>query len=116
MKSIKLDKNGDSVMVDGDFVWIEGDEELAQQVAITLKTAKEEWFLDLDEGMDRTPFFSKTFLENEAKDSLIEAVGQVPGIAMAEDISFSRSGRVLTVSMTLRKEDGDTLELQEVEI
>jgi hypothetical protein len=116
MKSLLLDENGDLVFQNGDFVWVEGDEELAQQVHITLKTVKEEWFLDMDEGLDREPIFAKILKENEARDSIIEAIGQVQGISGVENITFTRSGRVLSIDLAIRKEDGEVVQLQEVEV
>lgn len=48
---IKLDANGDIVIVDGDFVFTSGLEAVVQDIKIGLRTIRGEWFLDLEEGV-----------------------------------------------------------------
>ncbi|MCM3598722.1 DUF2634 domain-containing protein [Metabacillus idriensis] len=116
MKSFMLDLNGDFVLHNSSFVIIEGDEELAQQVRIAIHTSKGEWFLDPDEGMDRSPLVAKIFDEQAAKDSIIEALEIVSEPLIVEDIYFVRSDRTMHVNLNLRKEDGSLLEVKGVEI
>lgn len=117
MKSFKLDANGDLVFENGSFVMIEGDEELAQQARISIKTEKGEWFLDPDEGMDREPIFAKLFNETDAKDSIMESVIGTSEPLVFESIDFNRDtrSRKLTVDIIMRKEDGEALTLEGVE-
>lgn len=116
MKTLLLDETGDLVLEQGSFLWIEGDEELAQSVRMILGTAKGEWFLDEEFGLDREPIFVKKFNENEARDSIIEALSVEPRIASVEEMKFTREGRVLSVDLTLRKQDGETLYVQGVNL
>ncbi|MGE7880158.1 hypothetical protein [Peribacillus muralis] len=117
MKSFKLDDNGDLVLENGSFVMIEGDEELAQQARISIKTEKGEWFLDSEEGMVREPLFSKFFNDAEAKDSILESVMGTSEPLNFESIIFNRDtrSRKLTVDIIMRKENGETLALEGVE-
>lgn len=118
MKSYLLDESGDIVIRNGQFVFVEGDEELAQQVRLSLQTEKGEWFLDLEEGMDYTPIFSKQFNDTEARDAMLEAISDVSEPLLAEEISFVRDtkARKMEIKPILRKENGDELDLEGVEI
>lgn len=114
MKTLLLNQEGDLTLIQGSFLWVEGDEELAQSVRIILGTAKEEWFLDEAFGLNRDPLFAKRFNEIEARDSIIEALTAELRIAAVEDITFRIEGRVLFVDLKLRKQDGETLRVSEV--
>jgi hypothetical protein len=116
MKTLLIDQTGDLVFKNGDFVLIEGDEELAQSVKVLLQTSKGEWFLDESFGLDRNSIFSKNFNEEEAKNSIIEVLAQEERIASVEEITFSRIARELYVTLSLLKQDGTALLLQEVNI
>lgn len=114
MKSILLTNEGDFQLNEGSFSWIEGDLELAQSVRVLIQTRKGEWFLNEEHGMDRTSILGKNFNANETKSDIIEVVSQEPRIAAIEKIDFVTLNRVLYVDLTLRKDDGTTLTLQEV--
>ncbi|MGM0806530.1 MAG: DUF2634 domain-containing protein [Bacillota bacterium] len=116
MKSILLNEQGDFVFKQGSFLMVEGDEELAQSVKVILQTAKDEWFLDEDFGLNREPLFSKRTNENEIRDSIIEALIVEPRISAVENISFRKENRVLFVDLTLRKQDGEILQVGGVDI
>lgn len=115
MKSFKLDENGDFVLQNGSFVMVEGDDELAQQATIAIKTSKGDWFLDPDEGTDREPLFAKIFNESEAKESIIESLEELSEPVTVEEITFSRVNRTLSIDLTLAKEDGSLLNVEGVE-
>lgn len=116
MKSFKLDPNGDFVFENGSFLMIVGDEELAQQVVLAVKTSKGEWFLDPEEGADRSAIFSKVFDEQAVKDSLIESIEGTSESLIVEEIFFVKEGRNLQVYLNLKKEDGSSLQLEGVEL
>jgi hypothetical protein len=116
MKAIKLDENGDYVMVNGEFVIIEGDEQLTQEVRMAVQTNKGEWFLDVDEGLNRDALFAKKFDENNAKNSIIESLMRLSEPLSVETITFNRVNRLLLVDMILRKEDGARLIVEGVNI
>ncbi len=113
MRTLTLE-NGDLVLSGGSFLYVEGDIELAQSVENVLATAKGEWFLDEDHGLERDAILGKQFNESEATDAIIEAVTQEERIASVEDIryAFDKVTRTLSVSMQLRKDDGEIIPLE----
>lgn len=116
VKAIKLDENGDYIIENGSFVMIEGNEQLAQEVRIAVQTSKGEWFLDLDEGMNREALFAKKFDENNAKTSIIESLMSLSEPLSVESITFNRVNRLLLVDMILRKDDGVRLIVEGVNL
>lgn len=116
MKTFLLDETGDLVVENGSFVWVEGDEELAQSVRVLLQTAVGEWFLDNELGVNRDPITAKRFSENEARDSIIESLAAEPRISSIDSIVFTKVGRELLIDLVLLKADGDTLEMTGVNI
>lgn len=114
MKSFLLDNKGDLVMKNGTFVIVEGNEELKQQIRMSLLTSKGEWFLDVEEGMDREPIFSKFFNEVEARDSIIESLSNLSETVLVEEINFIRDmqKREMQVLLSLRKENEEAFKLE----
>lgn len=117
MRTLEL-RNGDLVISSGELAMIEGDHELAQSVKLTMETARGEWFLNEDFGMLRDPFEAKPHNEEEIRAALIEAATDDERITAVDDltVAFDRPGRLLSVSMTLQKSDGDTINVEEVTI
>lgn len=111
-------ENGDLVIDNNDFVMLDGDEELSQSVRLLLQTQKEEFFLDEDHGLSRDNIQGKEADQDAAADDIIEAVSQEYRIESVEDIVFEddRKNRSRTVTLTLQKEDGETLTVEEVEL
>lgn len=116
MKALKIDETGDFIMENGSFVIIEGDEQLAQEARISIETLRGEWFLNPDEGMDREPFLGKSFNENNARSSIIEALMNTSEPLRVEQVTFTTIERVLFVDVSLRKEDGSTLFVEGVRL
>lgn len=117
MRTLKV-QNGDIVISAGEFAMIDGDEELAQSVRMTIETARGEWFLNEDFGMFRDPFESKPYNEEEIRASIIEAATDDTRIASVENLAlvFDQAVRSLAVELVLQKTDGDTITIEEVEI
>lgn len=117
MRTLKV-QNGDLVIAAGEFAMVEGDEELAQSVRMTMETAQGEWFLNLDFGMLRDPFENKPYNEEEIRASIIEGATDDPRITSVEELSlvFDKVARTMGVSLQLQKADGRTIEIEEVEI
>lgn len=109
--------DGDLVFKNGDVVMVEGDEELAQSLRTIFQTRKEEWFLNENHGLDRSPFLTKKFDESLATDAIAEATAQEERIQQVENISFKkREGRSLTVDATFIKNDGQPLRMEGVNL
>jgi hypothetical protein len=116
LKAFKLDAAGDFILENGSFVLLEGDEQLAQEVRMSVQTAKGEYFLDLDEGLDREPLFAKDFDENNGRNSIIESLMNTSEVLAVENISFAKVNRVLLVDISLSKDDGTIINVNEVGI
>lgn len=117
MRTLKI-QNGDLVITAGDFMMIEGDEELAQSVRMTMETAQGEWFLNADFGMRREPFENKPYNEEEIRASIIEAATDDTRISSVENLTttLDRVARSLGVMLELQKVDGETITIEGVEI
>lgn len=111
-------QKGDIVISAGEFAMIEGDEELAQSVQMTMQTARGEWFLNEDFGMYREPFENKPYNEEEVRASIIEAATDDTRIVSVDTLSlvFDKAMRSLSVDLELQKADGDSITIEEVEI
>lgn len=115
MKNLLL-KDGDFLLSKGDVLLVDGDAELAQTLRTELETAKGEWFLDVDMGLDREPFESKPTNEEAIRTALIDVITSHPQIESVEtiDLALNKSTRTLLVSFVALKLDGDTIALEEV--
>lgn len=117
MKSPKI-VNGDLVFENGDVVWVEGDEDLVQSTSINFKTRLGEFFLEEDAGLSRDNILGKNFDDDLIRDDIIEAAMKDERIASVEDIEITnnRVERKRIISFTITKEDGGTVQLEEVEV
>jgi phage baseplate assembly protein W len=116
MKTILLNSEGDFVFEQGSFLMVENDLDLAQSVSFILQTAKGEWFLNPDLGLDRDALLAKNFNESLARDSIIEALSYESRIMAVEEIKFTKLGRSLFVDLVVRKQDETTLQLEGVSV
>jgi phage baseplate assembly protein W len=116
MKTILINSEGDFVFEQGSFFMAENDLEIAQSVSFILQTAKGEWFLNPDLGLDRDALLAKKFNESLARDNIIEALSYEPRISAVEEIQFSKLGRTLLVDLVIRKQDKTTLRLEGVSV
>ncbi|SFL81057.1 DUF2634 domain-containing protein [Salibacterium qingdaonense] len=93
MKALKIDgKTGDLVMENGDFVWIEEDEELLQDIRSVLKTALDEWFLDPSFGTEYEAIQGKGVTDDDVTQTLYDALEQVERVTTVTDIEIERDG------------------------
>jgi phage baseplate assembly protein W len=116
MKTLLLNSEGDFVFEQGSFFMAENDLEIAQSVSFILGTAKGEWFLNPDLGLDREALLTKNFNESLARDSIIEALSYETRITAVEEIKFSKLGRTLFADIVIRKQDDTTLQLEGVSV
>ena len=116
MKSLLLDKDGDFVINDNNFVMVEDEIELAQSLRLLYGTRKGEWFLDENAGLERENIFAKIFNEDAIRDDIIEASGQEERVSGIEDIQLSRTGRKLSIDMNIIREDESGLIIEGVEL
>ena len=106
-----FDKNGDLSIVDGD-------EELVQSVSLTLQTRKGEFFLESEHGLVLDNLLGKVANATEAKEDIVEAISQETRIAAIESVIIAddRKQRTRSISLRLKKENGETLSVSEVSI
>lgn len=111
MKNLKL-VNGDFVM-DGqnNFVMVEGDDELLQELTLEFQENKGEYFLAPDIGFARYDVLGKKFDRERALDAAYEVLLRNPRIASVEtlEVSFDRETRKATFNFKAIKTNGDTL-------
>lgn len=117
MKTLKL-VDGDLCFENGTLQMVEGDEEIAQSVELTLKTRLGEFTLDEHFGLDRSNIVGKSFDQEEAQYDIINAVTQDERIASVESVEFSydKETRNLSVHLKMKKEDDQTIELGGVDL
>lgn len=87
----KEDENQDKVLENGDFVLLEDEDAVVQQIGTVLRLAKNDWFTDLDEGLrwvdgDKGILGANDLsLENEAE--IIDKINQVFGVRRLQSFS-----------------------------
>lgn len=119
MKTLKI--------VDGDFVFdangnlemVEGDEEIAQGVKMSLAIQKGEFELDENVGLDTSFRQNKLVSDDEIADSILEAIQIMTDqniIEGAENIIISRDQRTINVDLKAIKTDGTNINLEGVEL
>lgn len=119
MQSLKLSETGDLLMNDsGDFVMMEGVEEIAQCCHIGIGTNKGEWFLNPDMGIDFTKFLGKQLNEEDMRDELTQGLMQEERIQSVDLIKFTTdsSSRTLLVTFDATSTDGERIQAEEVSI
>ena len=119
MKNLKLNNNGEfEIDEDGNLVFVENIEEVKQRLKIKMLTNLNEWFLDLNLGIDWHEILSN--LDNKKERIKLEIVR-----ALSEDdavneikniiIDFDSEERYLTIGYEATVLEGETIE-QEVEV
>lgn len=115
MKTFKI-INGDLVF-DGqnNLVMVEGKEEIAQSIERILTTNIGEWFLNLKHGLDYQEIQGKGRDIEGIKLAITEAILQEERVSEVERIDLSLDkDRHLKINVTVRLQEGDTLEISEV--
>ncbi|SDI16265.1 hypothetical protein SAMN05192534_12377 [Alteribacillus persepolensis] len=116
MKALQVDHTGDIVMQNGQLQEVRGIDEIQQRFRQLLRTNKDEWFLDPEEGFDYSVIQGKNVNENDVQAALDDVADQMDEIESIENVNldFDRSARKLTVFFVAVLADGDTFEIQEV--
>lgn len=115
MEAFKVDpKTGDIVLdAQNNIVIIDGDDEIIQCVERVLTTNLGEWFLDLDEGLEKSAILGvKRFNPSHAKEVIVTAILQEPRIARVESVELQHDPgeRTLDAYVVLIKANGERLE------
>lgn len=119
-QSFKLTPEGDLAIENGDFVLIEDEEVIRQQLEINYKLAKRNWFLNLDEGLNffdnENGIIGNKTLSDENRAEMIEIGTNTVGVK--ELINFDAqidSEGVLTVilkSVTIFSEEPQEITIE----
>lgn len=110
MKTIKV-TDGDLAFNNGDFVTIEGPEEIKQSLEIVLGTNKEEWFLNPEMGIDFSRLLDKSS-ERQSRSEIIQGIGQEPMIDTVERITVTSDvvNRIRHIQFEAKTFDGERIE------
>ncbi|MDF2657755.1 MAG: hypothetical protein K0Q94_546 [Paenibacillus sp.] len=116
MMDFKL-QDDDIAMDKGDFLIVEGPDELRQSVYIGMQTNQGEWFLNPDVGMDHSLFVGKSPNQEAMRAETVRAVMQEDRIRTVDEVQFAKDtkARKLMVSFKATAADGNTVE-EEVDI
>jgi phage baseplate assembly protein W len=111
MKDIKL--LGDDIAMDnGDFLFVEGPDELQQTVYIGMQTNQGEWFLNPNVGMRHSTFVGKKPNEEAMRAEVVRGATQDDRIRTVDEVQFVQdsSARKLSVTFKAAGTDGTTIE------
>lgn len=119
MKTLKV-VDGDVVFdANGNLEMVEGDEEIAQGVKMSLAIQKGEFELDENIGLDTSFRQNKLVKDDEITDSILEALQVMTDqniIEGADNIVISRDKRTINVDLDAIKTDGTNINLEGVEL
>lgn len=100
-------QNNDLVIENGRLVLVNGADEVAQRISITLKHEYNEYFLNYPGGV---PWYS-TILGSKDKETVVlilrKAVLDVPGVISVLDVQLTQSGRSVSISVGAEVQDGN---------
>lgn len=98
MTDIKMENNR-LVMRDGDFVLVDGVDEIKQHIIIALNTFYNDWLLDYTKGIDYAHGMRNTeFLEHDVKKQL-QGIKDVQSV---DDFSLTFDRKNLTINITAK--------------
>lgn len=109
MQDILLNKQGDIKKVNGDFQFINGKDEVVQQIKQILKTNKKEWFFNPDYGISYENLQHKKINEDLVKDCIRDGISQCSEDITIEsiEIGYKKEYRLLYVEVKSYFSDGE---------
>lgn len=107
MKSFAIDKNGDVIIENNEILMAEGDELLRQTVQSNIATQKGEWFLDWEQGVDRSNILGKGVTEETVQAEIEDALQQVYETLNITDFNYEVVGRKSKVKFKAATEEND---------
>lgn len=109
MQDILLNKHGDIKKVNGDFQFINGKDEVVQQIKQILKTNKKEWFFNPDYGISYENLQHKKINEDLVKDCIRDGISQCSDDITIEsiEIGYKKEYRLLYVEVKSYFSDGE---------
>ena len=109
MQDILLNKHGDIKKVNGDFQFINGKDEVVQQIKQILKTNKKEWFFNPDYGISYENLQQKKINEDLVKDCIRDGISQCSDDITIEsiEIGYKKEYRLLYIEVKSYFSDGE---------
>ena len=99
--------NNDLVIENGQFTTINGADEVAQRISITLGHEYNEYFLNYPGGI---PWYS-AILGSKDRDTVLlilrKAILDVPGVVSVLDVQLTQTGRSVAISAKAEVQDGN---------
>lgn len=112
MKGFALDKNGDVIIENNKIKIVNGKELIRQNVQTVLGTNKNEWFLNIDEGIDFNNILGKKKDDEIIRNEILQGLQQVDSSFVLETFNceLDRKNRKLTIDFKAKNSDGETVE------
>lgn len=107
MKSFAIDENGDVIIENNEIQMAEGNELLRQTVQSNIATQKGEWFLDWEQGVERSNIIGKGVTEETVQAEIEDALQQVDDTLNITEFDYSTNGRKSKVKFKAATEEND---------
>lgn len=107
MKGFALDENGDVKIEKNEIQMVEGDELLRQTIETNIATQKGEWFLDEEQGIDRSNVLGKGVTEEVVESEIESAIQQVDDTLNISEFNYNVTGRKSKVNFKVVSEEND---------
>ena len=105
MKALKI-VNDDLVIENGNFVYVDGIDEIIQSVERNLTTRIEEFFLNTSLGLNQEPITNKGTSDDDIRQALTDAILYDPRVVQIEQLTIKRYNRSIEVNFVERTELG----------
>lgn len=102
MKGFSLDNDGDVIIENKDIKMVSDIELLRQKVKSILSTCKNEWFLNIDEGINFNNLLGKKKSDDIIRNEILEGLKQVDSTFILESFSCSVNDRHLIIKFSAR--------------
>lgn len=118
MRAFELSDKGDLIFNGTELVMTEGLHQIAQEMELSVGTAKGEWFLDEDEGMDYSSLYDqRPFNKDEFRNDAIESLdGTTQPLIVTELLIGKPIGRSVKVELKAETEDGELIQINDLEV
>lgn len=93
---------GGDIVVNGDLILVDGQEELRQNIENRLSVNKEEWFLNLGLGLDYAAISGKGITDKEIELAIRECCLQDDRVKEVRDVKVTRDSRLRTADIDIK--------------
>ena len=113
MKGFALDTNGDVIIDKNKIKMVDGTGLIRQTVQAVLGTNKNEWFLNVDEGIDFNNILGKKKDDDIIRNEILQGLLQVYSSFVFETFNcdFDNKYRKLTISFKAKNSTGEIIEV-----